>query len=74
MLLWTFRCDGESCGQSETVPPHDGAPPGWLVRTVIDRLVALEEGATGTGFPSGRSELQRVRHYCASCRRVVSRA
>lgn len=71
MLLWTFRCDGGGCGDEQTVAPHDGAPAGWLVRTVIDKLVALDESSTGTGFPSGRSELQRVRHYCSACRRKV---
>lgn len=73
MLRWTFQCDGEGCDHADTVPPHDGAPPGWLVRTIIDKLVSLDEGATGTGFPSGRSELQRVRHYCPECRRKVPR-
>lgn len=73
MLKWTYECDGTGCDSVETRPPHDGAPAGWLVRTIIDRVDSLEAGATGTGFGDGRSELNRIRHYCAACRRKLAR-
>lgn len=72
MLKWTFSCDGHGCAESAAVEPLRSPPPGWLVRTTIDRVESLDEGATGTGFPGGRSELERIRHFCASCRRKVA--
>lgn len=69
MLMWTYRCDGSKCTAEASTIPAAGAPPGWLVRTVIDRVDSLEESATGTGLPGGRSELQRIQHYCGTCRR-----
>jgi hypothetical protein len=74
MLKWTFECDGAQCGASQTIAAYEQAPTGWLVRTIVDRLVSLEAGATGTGFPSGRSELERTLHYCSDCRRKLGRA
>lgn len=71
MLKWTYVCDGKGCSETETLPDFSRAPVGWLTRTTIDRIDSLEPGATGTGMPHGRSELERICHFCPSCRRKV---
>lgn len=73
-LLWRFKCDGAGCRETVDTPPLSIAPPGWMTRTVIDSIESLDEPATGTGFPKGRSELQRVKHFCEACRRKVAAA
>ncbi len=72
MLKWTYVCDGQACAVEASLPTPVAAPVGWLTRTTIDRIDSLEPGATGTGFPQGRSELERIRHFCPSCRRKVA--
>jgi hypothetical protein len=68
-MQWSYECDAPGCKASVSVPALSASPPGWLTRTIIDRVETLDEGATGTGFPGGRSELQKVRHFCPACRR-----
>lgn len=68
MLAWTYVCDGVGCSEKGTCEPL-GIPPGWLVRTILDRVESLDDPSTGTGFPNGRSELQRIKHFCPACRR-----
>lgn len=71
-LLWRFECDGDGCKANEAVAPMVHSPPGWLMRTIIDRIESLDDPATGTGLGAGRSELQRQKHYCPGCRRKAS--
>jgi hypothetical protein len=73
-MMWRFACDGDGCEAVEIVPQFNLFPVGWLHRTVSDRIESLDEPATGTGFPSGRSELSRQFHYCPTCRRRVGAA
>jgi hypothetical protein len=70
-LSWRYACDGDGCKAVEIVPTFTAFPVGWLHRIVTDRVESLDERSTGTGYPGGRSELQRERHYCDSCRRAV---
>jgi hypothetical protein len=70
-VKWQYVCDGPSCDAVALVDSFDLAPVGWLTRTVVDRVLSLDEAATGTGFPGGASELQRVNHFCPACRRRV---
>jgi hypothetical protein len=68
-VKWQYVCDGAGCSAVALVAPLELAPVGWLTRTTVDRVLSLDEPATGTGFPGGRSELQRINHYCPVCRR-----
>lgn len=74
MLLWKYECDGAGCKSTDAIAAFKGLPPGWLLRTIIDRVDSLDEPATGSGLPSSRCELQREKHYCPTCRRKVASA
>ena len=66
MLECIFKCDG--CGAETRAAQNSRLPPiGWMQRTMVD-VSHLD----GPGLRTGASEVERIRHYCRSCKVKVA--